>query len=254
MSTKKMPFDFTGHTVLVTGASRGIGAAIADFFGQSGAMLVGTATSEQGVAAIQARWQANHWQGKAYVLNVSHPVQIEAFFQQLQSDELVPSILVNNAGITRDNLMLRMKDTEWQDVLDTNLSSVFHLTKACLRPMIKQRFGRIISISSVVANMGNAGQCNYAAAKAGLLGFSKSLAKEVATRNITVNVVSPGFIQTDMTDQLDDKQREAISAQVPMGRLGQVEEIAAAVAFLASDYAGYITGENLPVNGGMWMP
>ncbi len=254
MSTKKMPFDFTGHTVLVTGASRGIGAAIADFFGQCGATLVGTATSEQGVAAIQAHWQENQWHGKAYVLNVSHPAQIEAFFQQLQTDALVPSILVNNAGIARDNLMLRMKDTEWQDVIDTNLSSVFHLTKACLRAMIKQRFGRIISISSVVANMGNAGQCNYAAAKAGLLGFSKSLAKEVATRNITVNVVSPGFIQTDMTDQLDDKQREAISAQVPMGRLGQAEEIAAAVAFLASDYAGYITGENLPVNGGMWMP
>lgn len=254
MNAKKMPFDFTGRTVLITGASRGIGAAIADFFGQCGATLVGTATSEQGVSSIQARWSDNQWQGKAYVLNVSYPAQIDAFFEQLQADELTPSILINNAGITRDNLMLRMKETEWQSVIDTNLSSVFYLTKACLRGMIKQRFGRIISISSVVANMGNAGQCNYAAAKAGLLGFSKSLAKEIATRNITVNVVSPGFIQTDMTDQLDDKQRETISTQVPMGRLGQPEEIAAAVAFLASDYAGYITGENLPVNGGMWMP
>jgi 3-oxoacyl-[acyl-carrier protein] reductase len=249
-----MSFDFSGKVVLVTGASRGIGAAIADFFGRSGATLVGTATSEQGVAAIQSRWLENQWKGKAYVLDVSQPEKIDAFFSQLQSDDLMPNVLVNNAGITRDNLMLRMKDTEWHEVINTNLNGVFYLTKACLRNMIKQRYGRIISVSSVVASMGNAGQCNYAAAKAGLLGFSKSLAKEVATRNITVNVVSPGFIETDMTNLLDEKQREAISAQVPMGRLGQAEEIAAAVAFLASNYAAYITGENLPVNGGMWMP
>lgn len=249
-----MPFDFSDKTVLVTGASRGIGAAIADFFGRCGATLVGTATSEKGVAAMQARWLENQWKGKAYVLDISQSSHIEAFFQQLQHDNLVPSILVNNAGIARDNLMLRMKETEWQEVIDTNLSGVFHITKACLRGMIKQRFGRIISISSVVGTMGNAGQCNYAAAKAGLLGFSKSLAKEVASRNITVNVVSPGFIETDMTSLLDEKQQAAINAQVPMGRMGQVDEIAAAVAFLASEYAGYITGENLPVNGGMWMP
>lgn len=234
---------------LVTGASRGIGRAIAEKLVANGAFVIGTATSPAGAAAISEYLGDN---GKGMVLNVTDPASIQAFFSEIKSFGDV-DILVNNAGITRDNLLMRMKDDEWDDIIETNLSSLFRLSKPCLRGMMKKRWGRIISIGSVVGTMGNSGQSNYAAAKAGLIGFTKSLAREVASRGVTVNAVAPGFIETDMTGKLDNDQKGAIMSQVPMARLGTPKEIAAAVAFLASDEAGYITGETLHVNGGMYM-
>ncbi|WP_298439091.1 3-oxoacyl-ACP reductase FabG [uncultured Ferrimonas sp.] len=242
--------DLSGKVALVTGASRGIGKAIAQNLVAAGAKVIGTATSERGAAAI-AEYLGEH--GTGMVLNVTEAASIEALFSEIKAQYGDVDVLVNNAGITRDNLMLRMKDDEWNDIIDTNLTSVFRTSKAVLRTMMKKRHGRIINIGSVVGTMGNAGQANYAAAKAGLLGFTKSLAKEVASRGITVNAVAPGFIQTDMTEELTDDQKAGIMNQVPAGRLGQTQEIADAVLFLASDRAGYITGETIHINGGMVM-
>lgn len=242
--------SFEGKIALVTGASRGIGKAIALTLVARGATVIGTATSEKGAEAISAYLDGK---GKGFALNVTDPASIDETLNNIRQQFGEIDILVNNAGITRDNLLMRMKDDEWQDIIDTNLSSVYRLSKAVLRAMMKKRCGRIISIASVVGVMGNAGQANYAAAKAGLIGFSKSLAREVASRGITVNVVAPGFIETDMTKALTDEQRAGILSQVPADRLGDAQEIASAVAFLASDEAGYITGETLHVNGGMYM-
>ena len=242
--------SFEGKIALVTGASRGIGKAIALTLTARGATVIGTATSEKGAEAITAYLDGK---GKGLALNVTDPASIEETLTQIRAEFGEIDILVNNAGITRDNLLMRMKDNEWQDIIDTNLSSVYRLSKSVLRAMMKKRCGRIISIASVVGVMGNAGQTNYAAAKAGLIGFSKSLAREVASRGITVNVVAPGFIETDMTKALTDEQRAGILSQVPADRLGDAQEIASAVAFLASDEAAYITGETLHVNGGMYM-
>ncbi|AGQ30602.1 3-oxoacyl-[acyl-carrier-protein] reductase FabG [Serratia liquefaciens] len=242
--------SFEGKVVLVTGASRGIGRAIAETFVARGAKVIGTATSESGAEAISSYLGAN---GKGFALNVVDAQSIDSVLASIRAEFGEIDILVNNAGITRDNLLMRMKDDEWQDILNTNLTSVFRLSKAVMRAMMKKRFGRIITIGSVVGTMGNAGQANYAAAKAGLIGFSKSLAREVASRGITVNVVAPGFIETDMTRALTDDQRAGILSSVPANRLGDAKEIASAVAFLASDEAGYITGETLHVNGGMYM-
>ena len=241
---------FDGKIALVTGASRGIGRAIAEKLIACGATVIGTATSENGAKAI-SEYLGN--KDKGFVLNVTETDSIEKFLADVRAEFGEIDILVNNAGITRDNLLMRMKDDEWQDIIDTNLSSVFRLSKAVMRAMMKKRYGRIITIGSVVGTMGNAGQANYAAAKAGVIGFSKSLAREVASRGITVNVVAPGFIETDMTRALTEDQRAGILSQVPANRLGDAKEIASAVAFLASDEAGYITGETLHVNGGMYM-
>jgi len=238
---------------LVTGASRGIGQAIALRLGKDGATVVGTATSPAGAEAITKFLQENGIKGMGLVLNVTDQSSVDAAMETINAEYGAPSILVNNAGITRDNLLMRMKDDEWNDIIQTNLTSVFRLSKACLRAMTKARKGRIISISSVVGAAGNAGQTNYSAAKAGLLGFTKSLAREVGARGITVNAVAPGFIDTDMTKALPEAQREALQKDIPLNRLGQPEEIASAVAFLASPDAGYITGETLHVNGGMYM-
>ncbi len=242
-----------GKVALVTGASRGIGQAIALELGRLGAMVVGTATSEKGAQAITETLKANSIQGAGLVLNVSDDASVAATLEKLQADFGQPLILVNNAGITRDNLMLRMKDDEWYDVIDTNLNSMFRLSKAVMRGMTKARWGRIINISSVVGSMGNMGQANYAAAKAGVEGFGRALAREIGSRGITVNAVAPGFIDTDMTRELPEEQRQALLTQIPLGRLGQAKEIATVVAFLASDDAGYITGATIPVNGGMYM-
>ncbi|AAM85326.1 3-oxoacyl-ACP reductase FabG [Yersinia pestis] len=242
--------SFEGKIALVTGASRGIGRAIAELLVERGACVIGTATSEKGAEAISAYLGEN---GKGLMLNVVDPTSIDTVLATIRAEFGEVDILVNNAGITRDNLLMRMKDDEWQDIIDTNLTSVFRLSKAVMRAMMKKRFGRIITIGSVVGTMGNAGQVNYAAAKAGVIGFSKSLAREVASRGITVNVVAPGFIETDMTRTLTDDQRAGILAQVPANRLGDAKEIASAVAFLASDEASYISGETLHVNGGMYM-
>ncbi|OAT22527.1 3-oxoacyl-ACP reductase FabG [Proteus myxofaciens] len=241
---------FDGKIALVTGASRGIGRAIAEDLVARGATVIGTATSENGAQAISEYLGDK---GKGFVLNVTENESIEKFLADVRAEFGEIDILVNNAGITRDNLLMRMKDDEWQDIIDTNLSSVFRLSKAVMRAMMKKRYGRIITIGSVVGTMGNAGQANYAAAKAGVIGFSKSLAREVASRGITVNVVAPGFIETDMTRALTEDQRAGILSQVPANRLGDAKEIASAVAFLASDEASYITGETLHVNGGMYM-
>jgi 3-oxoacyl-[acyl-carrier protein] reductase len=238
---------------LVTGASRGIGQAIALALGEQGATVVGTATSEKGAEAISAYLAEQGINGQGMMLNVTDADSVAQVLAAMTEAFAAPSILVNNAGITRDNLLMRMKDEEWDDIINTNLTSVYRLSKACLRAMTKARKGRIISISSVVGAAGNAGQTNYAAAKAGLVGFTKSLAREVGARGITVNAVAPGFIDTDMTRALPDAQREALLAGIPLNRLGQPEEIAAAVAFLASPGAAYITGETLHVNGGMYM-
>jgi len=243
-------FDLTGKVALVTGASRGIGRAVAETLVSAGAVVIGTATSERGAEAIQAYLGDN---GYGLVLNVTDGDSVKALFATIKEKAGDVDILVNNAGITRDNLLMRMKDDEWQDIVDTNLTSLFRTSKAVMRPMMKKRHGRIINIGSVVGTMGNAGQTNYAAAKAGLIGFTKSLAREVASRQITVNAIAPGFIQTDMTDELTEEQQHAIMSQVPMERLGQAQEIAHAVLFLASDSAAYITGETLHVNGGMYM-
>ncbi|OTA19663.1 3-ketoacyl-ACP reductase [Xenorhabdus beddingii] len=242
--------SFDGKIALVTGASRGIGHAIAELLVERGACVIGTATSETGAEAISAYLGDK---GKGFVLNVTDSESIENTLSNIRAEFGEIDILVNNAGITRDNLLMRMKDDEWQDIIDTNLSSIFRLSKAVMRSMMKKRYGRIISIGSVVGTMGNAGQANYAAAKAGVIGFSKSLAREIASRGITVNVVAPGFIETDMTRALTDEQRAGISAEIPANRLGDAKEIASAVAFLASDEAAYITGETLHVNGGMYM-
>ena len=241
-------FSLAGKVVLITGASRGIGKAIATTLVAQGAKVAGTATSESGAAKISEYLGES---GKGYALNVTDPASIEATLAAIKADFGDVDVLVNNAGITRDNLLMRMKESEWDDIIDTNLSSIFRLSKAVLRPMMKN--GRIINIGSVVGTMGNAGQANYAAAKAGVIGFSKSLAREVASRGITVNVVAPGFIQTDMTDGLTDEQKAATLANVPAGRLGQPDEIAAAVCYLASDAAAYVSGETLHVNGAMYM-
>lgn len=244
--------DLQKKIALVTGASRGIGSAIADTLAAAGAVVVGTATTEAGAEAISQRLRAHGGQG--IVLDVANPESIQAALARVKETTGMPDILVNNAGITRDNLLIRMKDEEWQSVLDTDLSSVFRLSKACLRPMMKKRSGRIISIGSVIGAMGNAGQANYAAAKAGLVGFSKSLAREIGSRGITVNVVAPGYIVTDMTRDLPEEQQDKLKAQVPLQRLGSPQDIANAVLFLASDMGAYVTGETLHVNGGMWMP
>ena len=242
--------DFTGKIVLVTGASRGIGQAIAKTFKDQGATVIGTATSEKGALAIS---EALAGSGKGVVLNVADAASCEACIKAVTDEFGAPDILVNNAGITRDNLLMRMKDDEWDQVINTNLAGIYRMSKGVLRGMMKKRWGRIISVSSVVGLMGNPGQCNYAAAKAGIMGFSRSLAKEVASRGITVNAVAPGFIATDMTDALTEEQKKAILANVPAGELGAPEDIANTVAFLASDGARYITGEVISVNGGMYM-
>ena len=242
--------NLSGKIALVTGASRGIGKAIAEKLVACGATVIGTATTEKGAEAI-SQYLGSH--GKGYALNVTDESSIESVIGAIKTEFGDIDILVNNAGITRDNLLMRMKEDEWQDILNTNLTSVFRLSKALMRTMMKKRYGRIITIGSVVGTMGNAGQANYAAAKAGLIGFSKSLAREVASRGITVNVVAPGFIATDMTEALTEEQKALTLAQVPVGRLGEPVEIANAVAFLASDEASYITGETLHVNGGMYM-
>jgi 3-oxoacyl-[acyl-carrier protein] reductase len=248
-----MMFSLKGKTVLVTGASRGIGKAIATQLQSLGATVIGTATSDHGAEKISDYLMQGEVKGKGCVLNVTDDESIASIFTMIKNEYGAIDILINNAGITRDNLFMRMKADEWQDIIDTNLSSVFKISKAVIRPMMKNRTGRIINIGSVVGTMGNAGQVNYATAKAGLIGFTKSLAREVASRGITVNTVSPGFIDTDMTQSLTEEQKEAIFAQVPANRLGKPEEIANAVAFLASDSAAYITGETLHVNGGMYM-
>jgi len=245
--------SLTGEVALVTGASRGIGQAIALQLGAGGASVVGTATTEQGAASIQAAFDAQGVKGLGLALNVTDAASIDAAMKQIKETFAAPTILVNNAGITRDNLLMRMKDDEWNGVIDTNLSSVFRLSKACLRGMMKAKRGRIINIASVVGATGNPGQTNYCAAKAGIIGFTKSLAREVGSRNITVNAVAPGFIDTDMTRGLPDEQRDTLVGQVPLGRLGEVDDIAHAVLFLASPRGGYITGETLHVNGGMYM-
>ena len=238
---------------LVTGASRGIGRAIALELGRQGATVVGTATSESGAAAIDAYLAEAGLKGRGAVLDVSQADSVERCFKEVEGREGVPSILVNNAGVTRDGLLMRMSAEDSQTVIETDLSAVYRTCKAVMRGMMKARRGRIVNIASVIGVMGNAGQCNYAAAKAGMIGFSKSLAREVGSRNITVNVVAPGFIVTDMTDALSEANRAALLVQVPLARLGSPEDVAHAVAFLASPQAGYITGETLHVNGGMYM-
>ncbi len=242
-----------GKVALVTGASRGIGQAIALELGRQGAVVIGTATSASGAERIAQILKEHGIEGTGLVLDVSNDESVTSTLEHIQKHVGQPLILVNNAGITRDNLMLRMKDDEWFDVINTNLSSLYRLTKAVLRGMTKARYGRIINIGSVVGAMGNAGQVNYAAAKAGLEGFGRALAREVGSRAITVNAVAPGFIDTDMTRELPDAQRDALLTQIPLGRLGQAEEIANVVAFLASDGAAYVTGATIPVNGGMYM-
>jgi 3-oxoacyl-[acyl-carrier protein] reductase len=237
----------------VTGASRGIGRAIAGELGRRGATVVGTATTEDGAQIISDYLKAAGVNGRGATLNVNNAAQIESVLKAVQEEFGDISILVNNAGITRDNLLLRMKDEEWDSILETDLKSVFRLSRAVLRAMMRSRYGRIINISSVVGATGNIGQSNYAAAKAGLFGFSKSLAREIGSRNITVNCVAPGFISTDMTRSLTEKQQEYLMQQIPLGRLGQPEDVASAVAFIASPAAGYITGATLHVNGGMFM-
>jgi len=239
-----------GKIALVTGASRGIGAAIATGLAAAGARVVGTATSDKGAAAISETLGDT---GRGLVLDVSDDESVTDVIADIQKTEGAATIVVNNAGITRDNLLLRMKSEEWNDVMSTNLAGVFRVSKAALRGMMKARYGRIVNIASVIGLMGNPGQANYAAAKAGIIGFSKSMAREVGSRNITVNVIAPGFIDTDMTRALPEAQRDTLLAQIPLGRLGEVEDIAQPVVFLASPAGGYITGETLNVNGGMLM-
>ena len=247
-----MTSNLQGQTALVTGASRGIGRAIALRLAAAGAKVIGTATTEEGAAKITAELSASGGRGEA--LNVSTDGSIEALVARLDAAGDMPTILVNNAAITRDTLLLRMKNDDWDQVIDTNLSANFRLTKLCVKRMMKERNGRIISITSVVGLMGNAGQVNYAAAKAGVIGLTKSIARELASRNITANAIAPGFIDTDMTKGLPEEQKQALLKQIPAGRLGSPEDIAEAVAFLASPAAAYITGQTLSVNGGMLMP
>ena len=241
------------RVALVTGASRGIGQACALALAKQGMTVIGTATSDKGAEAITAYLQAAGANGRGMKLNVTDAAEVDTVIAAIEKDFGGIAVLVNNAGITRDNLLMRMKDEEWDDIMATNLTSVFRLSRAVIKSMMKARAGRIISIASVVGAMGNAGQTNYSAAKAGIMGFTKSLAREVGSRNITVNCVAPGFIDTDMTKALPDAQRQALLAHIPLGKLGGVEDIANAVAFLAGDQAGYITGTTLHVNGGMYM-
>lgn len=238
---------------LVTGASRGIGAAIAESLGATGIIVIGTATSSAGANAISERFSDLGIDGEGMVLNVTDADSIDAVLKKISDQYGAPSILINNAGITKDNLLLRMKEDDWSDVINTNLTSVYRLSKACVRPMTKQRWGRIVNISSVVGSMGNGGQSNYSATKAGVEGFSRALAKELGSRGITVNTVAPGFIATDMTKELPETNKNVMLAQIPLSRLGEPGEIAAVVAFLVSNAASYITGETIHVNGGMYM-
>ena len=238
---------------LVTGASRGIGAAIADHLGTAGNIVIGTATTEAGAEKISQRLASKDIVGRGIRLNVTDTDSIDTVLKTIIEEFGAPTILVNNAGITKDNILMRMKEDEWMDVVNTNLTSVFRLAKACVRPMTKARWGRIVNISSVVGSMGNGGQSNYSASKAGVEGFARALAKELGSRSITVNTVAPGFIDTDMTKDLPDASKEAMLTQIPLARLGAPEEIAAVVSFLVSDAAGYITGETIHVNGGMYM-
>ena len=239
--------------VLVTGASRGIGAAIADTLGESGYTVIGTATTTSGADSISQRFVDKGILGAGMPLNVTDPDSISALLKSVVENFGAPTVLINNAGITKDNILMRMKEDEWLDVINTNLNAVFRLSKACVRPMTKARWGRIVNISSVVGSMGNGGQSNYSATKAGVEGFSRALAKELGSRSITVNTVAPGFIDTDMTKDLADANKEVLLGQIPLARLGAPEEIAAVVKFLVSDAAGYITGETIHVNGGMYM-
>ena len=243
----------TAKIALVTGASRGIGQAIAIAVGKLGYTVVGTATSQNGADAISAHFKASGVEGVGMMLNVADSESVDTVVKAIGEQYGAPSVLINNAGITKDNIMLRMKDDEWYDVIDTNLNSLYRLSKACLRGMTKARWGRIVNISSVVGAMGNAGQANYAAAKAGMDGFTRALAREIGSGGITVNGVAPGFIDTDMTKKLGDDQRDALKNQIPLQRLGSPEEIAGVVAFLVSDAAAYVTGETIHVNGGMYM-
>lgn len=245
--------NLQGKVALVTGASRGIGKAVALMLAQKGAYVIGTATTAQGAAGISTTFQQENLEGEGVVLDVTASENVENLMSQLSDQNKLPAILVNNAGITADNLLLRMEDEEWYRVIETNLNAVFRLSKACLKPMFRARWGRIISIGSVVGSSGNSGQVNYTAAKAGIIGFSKSLAQEMGARGITVNVVAPGFIDTDMTAALPDLIKQEMLKRIPLKRLGKVEDIAATVAFLASDCANYITGETIHVNGGMYM-
>ncbi len=238
---------------LVTGASRGIGRAILERLGRDGLFVIGTATSGEGAAAIEAHLAHAGIEGRAYVVRVDDPASVEELNDRLKAEGIVPLILVNNAGITRDNLLLRMSEVEWNSVIDTNLSGVYRLCKPLLRGMTRARWGRIVNVSSVVGRMGNPGQSNYVASKAAIEGFTRALAQEVGSRNITVNAVAPGFIATDMTQALTEEQKQAMLARIPLGRMGNVEEIAHAVAFLASDAAAYITGETIHINGGLYM-
>lgn len=244
----------TQRVALVTGASRGIGCAIALRLAEAGKTVIGTATTESGAESIAKALAERGFPGGGLALNVTDPASIAGVLKQIGETWGEPLILVNNAAITRDNLLMRMKDEEWDSILDTNLTSVYRMSKACLRAMTKERFGRIVNITSVVGQTGNAGQTNYAAAKAGVIGFTKSLAKEIGSRNVTVNAVAPGFIDTDMTRALPDAHKQALLGAIPLGRLGAAEEVAHAVAFLCSEEAAYITGETLNVNGGMYMP
>lgn len=242
-----------GKVALVTGASRGIGAEISDQLGAAGAVVIGTATTKAGADKISARFAAQGVDGAGMVLNVTSADSIAALLTEVKDRFDAPAILVNNAGVTKDNLLMRMSDEEWSEVIDTNLNSVYRLSKAVLRGMMKARWGRVINISSVVGSMGNPGQSNYAASKAGVAGFARSLAAEVGSRSITVNTVAPGFIDTDMTLALTDEQRKQLMDKIPLGRLGRPDEVAAVVCFLASEAGGYVSGETIHVNGGMYM-
>jgi 3-oxoacyl-[acyl-carrier protein] reductase len=254
MTSLAEAFRIDGQVALVTGASRGIGRAILTTLAEAGATVVGTATRDEGAAEITRTLESMGAKGRGVVLDVSQPAQIDTVLADVESREGAITVLVNNAGITRDGLLLRMKPEDWDAVLNTNLSSVFRLSKGVLRGMMKARHGRIVNVASVVGLTGNPGQANYAAAKAGILGFTKSLAREVASRNVTCNVVAPGFIDTDMTRTLPEEQRAALAGQIPLGRLGTADDIARAVLFLVSPAGAYVTGETLSVNGGMYMP
>jgi len=253
MSNPFEHFSVSGQLALVTGASRGIGAEVADTLGKAGAKVIGTATSEVGAKAISARFAKLGIEGEGIVMNIASAESIDEGVAGITKSHGAIGILVNNAGITRDNLLMRMKPDEWNEVIETNLTGMFHVCKACLRGMMKARAGRVINIASVVGVMGNAGQTNYAAAKAGMIGFSKSMAREVGSRGITVNVIAPGFIETEMTGALGDEVKAALQAQIPLQQLGSPADIANTVLFLASPAGGYITGETINVNGGMYM-